>query len=656
MVMMETAVSTSDASELGTLVVKGHPGSEIRILDQNFGLRGKGTVLLRLDLAPGLYIINWKTAEVIQKDVVRVNAARERHVEAPPPPAATSSELAAETTAALTDLSRPSEIRRGADVVILLDVPPAGRSSELGIRLFAADKLGTAMRSDVGAVREARDHASDDPIAGVYHVAPGVYRLQYRGMTGEMLSQSVPAIAGRKTILFLRQGEGHVLVSAGETLETRTYMGIDPGLATMVSIPAGQPVAAHREVTRTASILLSDLANNRTSLGKDLMQSIERADCDPLLKLYAAGVILSRLERDMSPTLDQAYPTKRTERRIFQADWLRRAQRLVSRRTRKGWPVDFLVMRRRCAEDLRSRQKLPILESPPVLQASWRWAINGSFSNPRAIPESFSFRGVEQGAVNAPPWLVWRPAAAKAGATTQPVSSGGLVETLDRLVVSTSALIKMGGTGSERWQDLLAFLPADSSSLANTAIQVASQNTSPRDLSRQIADTIQVSARTLRSAAGQALADVDKALSAIRTGLPIEAIAGPIAGRSSAPALNRPVSYPDDPLRARFGGKASANGARLTATFGPVKHNKAWVQVLLKVFSDRPANGEVAEFFLHDTFDPDHLIVSFEGKVAQLQFVAYGGFTVGVWLPSRLTELELDLSTAPKAPSVIRNR
>lgn len=642
----------SASSLSGTLIVKGHPGSEIRVLDEDFNLKGRGTVLLKVDLLPGLYIVNWKTAEVTQRDIVRVHEGRERIVDAPAPPTSSLTELPPEQETALSDALLPSEIHRGADVIVLFDGRGVSAPGNLGIRLYAADAAGTAMRSDRQAVRNAQT-ATGDFIARVYHVSPGLYRLQYRGTTGDTLTQSVPAMAGRQTVLLLRLAEAHVLVSSEEALETNTHVGVEAALSTIVSIAAGEPVRTHLEATRTASILLNDLANNRSSLGEDLMRLLEGAKCDPLLKLYAAAVIVNRLDLETSPTLDASYPTKPSERRSFRAQWLRRAEALLPRRRRKGVPDDFVVIKRRCAEELKGSEKLPTLASPPLLQVSWRWAIKGSFSNPRAIPESFSFRGVEQGAVTSPPWLVWRPAAAKAGAATT-VKMPGLKKTLGLLAESTSRLISMSGQSTQS-RDPLSYLPSDSSSLANTAFQVAGQGTRPNDLSQQVAETVQVSARTLRSAAEQALTDVNRAIETYQSGQSLELMVRGTGG-STPPPLRRPVVDPDDPQRARFGGQSEANGARLSATFKSIKGNADEIEVLVKATVKTPIENEVAEFFLHDSFEPNYVIVPLDGKVARLQFRAYGGFTVGAWLPSRSTELELDLQQAPKAPSIIRNR
>jgi hypothetical protein len=66
--------------------------------------------------------------------------------------------------------------------------------------------------------------------------------------------------------------------------------------------------------------------------------------------------------------------------------------------------------------------------------------------------------------------------------------------------------------------------------------------------------------------------------------------------------------------------------------------------------------GDFAWFVLHPTFSPPMLKVAFRGSRARLRIQAWGGFTVGVWLPSSNVELECDLSVLPDAPAIIRDR
>lgn len=127
---------------------------------------------------------------------------------------------------------------------------------------------------------------------------------------------------------------------------------------------------------------------------------------------------------------------------------------------------------------------------------------------------------------------------------------------------------------------------------------------------------------------------------------------------SQMPAFGRPPGPDVDPNKGRFGGQTTCNGFNLSATFEPTK-SKDWVTINLMVEAERSAKigvGDLAWFVLHPTFSPSALRVSFRGNRARLRIQAYGGFTVGVWLPKSNTELECDLAAIAGAPRIIRSR
>ena len=57
---------------------------------------------------------------------------------------------------------------------------------------------------------------------------------------------------------------------------------------------------------------------------------------------------------------------------------------------------------------------------------------------------------------------------------------------------------------------------------------------------------------------------------------------------------------------------------------------------------------------MHPTFNPIHVQTTFRGREASLTVRAWGGFTVGAWLPDHQIELECDLAGLPDAPQIIR--
>ncbi|MDE3775641.1 hypothetical protein CN154_33150 [Sinorhizobium meliloti] len=127
---------------------------------------------------------------------------------------------------------------------------------------------------------------------------------------------------------------------------------------------------------------------------------------------------------------------------------------------------------------------------------------------------------------------------------------------------------------------------------------------------------------------------------------------------ANCPALLRPLGPMNDPNKGRFGGFTSAGGFTISAFFFPTE-DEDWVKVDLVVEAAKDVEvelGDSAWFFLHPTFSPPQLKMSFRGKRALLSTEAYGGFTLGVWIPKFEVELECDLAKLPNAPVIIRTR
>lgn len=123
------------------------------------------------------------------------------------------------------------------------------------------------------------------------------------------------------------------------------------------------------------------------------------------------------------------------------------------------------------------------------------------------------------------------------------------------------------------------------------------------------------------------------------------------------PAMRRTPTTPDDPNNGRFSRKARAKGFALSARF-PEDHSRM-VSVQLTVEAGPRATlnlGDSVWLCLHPTFNPDWVRVYFQGRTATMTFRAWGGFTVGAWLPTQGVELELDLAKAEGAPLIIRTR
>jgi hypothetical protein len=124
------------------------------------------------------------------------------------------------------------------------------------------------------------------------------------------------------------------------------------------------------------------------------------------------------------------------------------------------------------------------------------------------------------------------------------------------------------------------------------------------------------------------------------------------------PALARPIIFAGDPVRERFGGESASKGCRLSARFEAAKRPD-WVTIVLTVEASPSTYiglGDFAWFVLHPTFSPSIVKVVFRSRRAELRLQAWGGFTVGVWIPSVGAELECNLAQVDGAPEPIRLR
>lgn len=645
--------SSPNAGDLGTLIVEGEPGVEIRVLDGDFTLRARGTVELKADLPPELYMINWKGADGLRQEVIRLRPGQVRTVKSEPMPLPGPSSATAHLQSLAEATSQPvSGDSRRADIMVVVD-EGVNSPTAPDFRLFSRDEADNQFRSDGRAVKDYRVNQFEGTTVCVFHVHPETYRLQYKSLQGEMLDQIVPAFTRRRTIVVVRTGIGEVLVKSGEKLGTTFYDGIDPTATRTFTVSKKFVSAEYAEAVRLTSVFLTSLAARRTCLGETLLASIEAKSADPMLKIYAAAMIVYRLEAGLSPSLDATFPKAKAKQRVFVNTWLTRASDLIKPIRGKGTPADIPVLAWRIRELLGQRNHaMPKIATPPMLECAWRWAMMQSISNSEGFPKSFSFRSAERGAIGSSPWLVWRAAAAKGGdVSDENTQRGTLKNTLLNLAQGAVALIEQAKKTVGN-SDPLQSLSAESRNVAAAALRLLSTGPSPTALAvaKQLAAATQLPGSTLLAMAQQALVEMSgaKANSTIeKSGVVVS------KQRSSAPALARPILHPDDPQKDRFGGKADVDGFRLYVRFEEVKRD--WVDLTLVVGSQEPIDEELVEFFLHDTFKPNRYVEPFRKKRAELTEVrAWGGFTCGVWIPSRGIELELDLAALPRAPRLIR--
>jgi hypothetical protein len=102
------------------------------------------------------------------------------------------------------------------------------------------------------------------------------------------------------------------------------------------------------------------------------------------------------------------------------------------------------------------------------------------------------------------------------------------------------------------------------------------------------------------------------------------------------------------------------NGRKIAAVIDASTVKSDWLNVSVSVTSlpGVPTLSGKVDFYLHDTFRPDHYCVQAIKGEATLILRAWGAFTVGAIADDGRTKLELDLATSPNvaAPQDWRNR
>ncbi|OOG74962.1 pYEATS domain-containing protein [Flavobacterium sp. A45] len=115
------------------------------------------------------------------------------------------------------------------------------------------------------------------------------------------------------------------------------------------------------------------------------------------------------------------------------------------------------------------------------------------------------------------------------------------------------------------------------------------------------------------------------------------------------------ITHHDDPQKGQWKSSAINNERELKATV--IEEAKGLYKIKLQVVSTNPKDnplkkGDIILFALHNTFgDLPFMLVKVDKQSAELNFYAYGSFTVGAFVDDGGTELELDLAELPNVSS-----
>ncbi len=649
---------------MATLVAYGEPGVEIKVVDTDYRVVGTGTDELTLSLAEGVYMVDWTSGGQVSQKLVRLLPIEKPLVVRPDPTPGPVEALAAGSPAgeegvakAVEELSRPSERDYGSEIAVIIRADSLNQKLDLSAGLRLLDHDDRSMRSDGHAAAALQDQTQDSYACRLYQVRPGLYRLRYVALTGETLDQTMPALRDRRTVVFMSAGSGQVLEAAGDGFQTVRRDGIDPSRTVVASVPRAAPPRQLAEAARLAEILLHDLGAGRGSLGQALATALDGPEADPLLRLYAAAMALARIDLGASPALDEAWPETPEDQTAFAtrwrgraADWLRGvvAGASLPDATAMIWRLQAVGQ----GNDLRAAP----LTSPPMLECAWSWTVARSTQDPKAVPGDIGFRAAGRGGGGTAPWLTWRAAQAKGDLVAdQPAKPGSLEAAIDAVAAKLREVTDTvpAASPTDRAPDPLDLMSPDAKAVALRAAELVGADPQPAsgealDRGAQLATLFGAPASELQALLSHALSELD--------GMADDASVEVPNARSDPPGLKSPVTHPDDPNKGRFGGRPERDGYRLSASFSQTR-NRNWIRIALQVAApDDRLEGERVEVFLHDSFKPARVGAVFRDGVANRVVTAWGGFTVGAWIPRVGVELELDLATVADAPKVIRER
>lgn len=645
--------------DLTKLSADGPPGIEIQIIDGHYQVLARGTERVEQSLSQGIYIVRWLLPEKPDEKIVRLLPSAPQHVAFSgnaAPPKNSARDLFARVAATAEKAPQPQQ----SDVVILVrnrrNIRPGDPDfPDSELRLFNRDEV--AMRSDSSALAAAQDVQLDDRTAALqaYRVPVGNYRIRYMTSTGLQLDQTIVAIKGRRTLVFLTREATETLVSADDKFQPRTFYGVNPERTVVATMPIhAEPVPATNDM-RMAAVLLDAIALGGDPLDERMLKRLEAPDSDPLLRLYAAGLIVSQLARKGSPALDDPYPVSSSpssksagDRAVqdFEARWRDRALNLIKGIAPQDSSPDLFSLRWELGHTAEGR-----LTAPPMLAISWECAARHSTGTESAVPDSASFRGASLGRVAAGPWLAWRASAARETSLLEDspkAAPKSLNDAISEFASGMNLAFPADGDSPAR-HDALSKLSLSTRGLisATRGLDLGFAHSLTKSAAANLAGTLLTPARQLRDRLQQATQE----LAAAKTNPPQSSL----SSEAEPPALKRPITHFDDPQKGRFGRRSKADGFELTASFAATSDPK-WVQINLLVTAEPgpPQTADEAEFFLHDTFRRERLKAPFQQGQARLPLRAFGGFTVGVWIASHQVELELDLAKLPDAPTIVK--
>jgi hypothetical protein len=654
--------SPGSSKNLFKLLLLSRPGITIRLLDSTLNEIARGSGQLETEQPEGLYLVRWNSAGHESESMVRLDGSQEvtqlRFDPSDMEFSSTQHGSGADTLAlidAVSDALKPPERAQDSTIVVIISGESELVENVANLRLRLYDRNDVAMRRDSEHAINLDLHSNEKGYA--YHVKPGRLHIGFKSVLNERLGLIVPAFAGRQTVVFLTITRTKLIIPDSERFIEEYSVGIDPAKTTIVTVRGDEETYRVRERVRLAQLLLYDLANGTNSLSSDVVSVLNDSQTDPLVRFYGALVALSAIKRGESllPPVDNMSDGLNTDslqtwgERIF--DWIPSPRQT-------GVPADALAAQWELARAIpsaikneRSKGGATRIESPPMLECAWLWAIEESIVRPSAVRGTALVAAATRASGGTAPWLCWRLSAG-----TAKLRRNYATEDLPTLAAQVVAKLEAvtGQVNVNRMVEKLKFLNADIQATALRALEIINSGDRPMNTDgiTDLAVSLGLPARQLSSRLDRISKMLDRAAAQASDRDQDDSLDS--APNETAPGLLRRVLYRDDLQRGRFGGQSSRADFNVSAEFSTGSSRK-WVRI--KLIVEGPGkDGEEVEFHLHDSFKPPTVTQRFRRGVAQLLVSVWGGFTVGIWIPKHQIELELNLAELSKAPQIVRDR
>jgi hypothetical protein len=655
---------SSTSRSLYKLSLVTRPGIAIRLLDSSLSEIARGSGQLDTQLPEGLYLVRWNSAGHQSESMVRLDGRQEKtqlkfdpsEMESDVSSKLSSKPLTHALIDAVSEALTPSERTQDSSIVVIVTGERSLLENVADLRIRLYDRNDVAMRRD--SVQSLNLDLLSNEKGYIYQVKPGRFHVGFRSILNERLGLIVPSLAGRKTVVFLKVKHTRLIVPDVNRFVAEDSVGIDPAETMIVTVLGDEETYRMRERMRLAQLLIYDLANGTNSLTQDVVSVLDNPQTDPLLRFYGALVALSTLKRGESLQTPGDGASVGSSADVLQR-WGRRILDWIPNPAQPGIPADALAAHWELARAIpqaiipdRFRILPKRIESPPMLDCAWRWAIEESIARPTAVRGTALVAAATRSSGGTAAWLCWQLSASKARLRRSSATED-LPSLLDQVVAKLETVT---GTASiNRMADKMKLWSSDIQETALRALNLIN-NTDHRPMDTvgitDLAVSLGLPARQLTSRLDRFSKMLDAAVT--HSSKEEQEDCSSLRPIDTAPALKRRVIYRDDLQRGRFGGEASLAGFRVSAEFSEGR-SKNWVRIRLLV--EGPGeDGEEVEFHLHDSFKPASVKRRFKRGVAKLLVSAWGGFTVGIWIPRPAIELELNLAALKTAPQIIQER